>query len=295
MMVECRLMLDKPLDDLDAAHILALVPSQATEGRNLEFKRDAPGRSEADVKEFLADATSFANAQGGDLIFGVEETNGVATGVPGIEILDLDSEILRLENLLRDAIDPRLSGVRIKWIEITAGRGVLILRIPASLTSPHRVTFKGTSRFYARNSRGKYEMDTHELRQAFTSNEELPRRIRGLHATAIAAATGQDMPYRIILGPRAIVSIIPLGYFREIRDIDLTRETAVLPVNSRPARPWVAGMAWMEMLEGILLHSPINSDNTVDSYTLTHRSGRIDAAWTIGAGRVPGRGVGAPP
>jgi len=39
----------------------------------LDYKRDVPGESDQDKKEFLADISSFANATGGDLIYGVDE------------------------------------------------------------------------------------------------------------------------------------------------------------------------------------------------------------------------------
>jgi len=47
--------------------------------------RDLPSGSDADKKEFQADVTSFANAAGGDLVFGIEEKQddqGRNTGIP---------------------------------------------------------------------------------------------------------------------------------------------------------------------------------------------------------------------
>lgn len=272
-------MLEKPIDELIEADVRALVARAATEGRHLEFKRDLPPRSDDGTREFLADVTAFANAQGGDLVFGVEDREGIASGVPGVQLKDVDAEILRMENLLRDAVDPRLSGVRITWIPLgnSTDHGTLILRIPASVTAPHRMKFKRSSRFYARNSRGKYEMDTHELRQAFTANEALPHRIRALHAEAVRAASGIDMPFRLMTGPCAITSVIPWGYFREVRDLDVTPSNAVVPVRTTD------GFGYYETLEGVLLHSHADDENAVRAYTLLHRTGRFDAAWLVGS------------
>lgn len=272
-------MLDRPIDALTDADVQALVPRAASEGRHLEFKRDLPSRTDDGTREFLADVTAFANAQGGDLVFGVEDHEGMASRVPGVQLTDVDAEILRMENLLRDAVDPRLSGVRIRWIPADEGadRGALIVRIPASATAPHRVKSKGSSRFYARNSRGKYEMDTHELRQAFTANEALPGRIRALHAEAVRAAGGIDMPFHLMAGPRAITSVIPWGFFREVRDLDVTPENAVAPVRTTNS------FGHYETLEGVLLHSYADEENAVRAYTLLHRTGRFDAAWLVGS------------
>jgi predicted HTH transcriptional regulator len=62
---------DKPLVQCNEADLLALIPGEL-EGKTLEYKRDQVGKTEADRKEFLYDASSFANALGGHLIFGMD-------------------------------------------------------------------------------------------------------------------------------------------------------------------------------------------------------------------------------
>jgi hypothetical protein len=62
-------------------------------------------------REFLADVSSFANTAGGHLVYGISEAAGIPTGLPGVVISDFDAEKLRLENLLRDGILPRISGI----------------------------------------------------------------------------------------------------------------------------------------------------------------------------------------
>lgn len=276
-------MLQRPLDTLTAADIEALVANGVSESRDLDFKLSLPGGADGDIKEFLADVTALANTQGGDLIFGVEESSGVATAVPGVSSADPDRDILRLENLVRDGVEPRLSGVHLVWVPLKCGRGVVVLRVPAGLAAPHRVKFKNSGRFYARNSAGKYELDTHELRLAFTASEDLPRRLRGLHQDAVASAKGSEMPFRIHAEPTAVVTVAPIGFFRELRDLDITPEIALAPV--KPS----GHLDWMYTMEGVLMHTPLNEPysptdnfNSVRSYALTHRRGRTDAAWTIG-------------
>lgn len=61
-------MIPRPLQDITRHDLEALVINQVAERRTLEFKRELPGNSESQRKEFLADVTSFANAQGGDLL-----------------------------------------------------------------------------------------------------------------------------------------------------------------------------------------------------------------------------------
>ncbi|MGM4982567.1 AlbA family DNA-binding domain-containing protein [Rhizobium sp. 11_C7_N12_5] len=269
-------MISRAFDEVGRGDLEALIANSVSERRDLEFKRDLPGETSDAIKEFLADVTSLANAQGGDLIFGIEEKGGVATALVGLTVASQDETLQRLENTLRDSIDPKLIGVKMEWIPLDEPIGAIIIRVPASLAAPHRVRYKKSGLFFGRNSRGKYEMDAQELRVAFTQSEQLPEKIRQLHADAVEAAGGRDMPFALNAEPAAVVSIIPLALFREARDLAITRENVQMPVDvSR-------GVDWLDTLEGVLMHTAVNEEGRVCSYALTHRDGRVDVAWTIG-------------
>jgi hypothetical protein len=274
------------IDDVREEDLQQLVEQNVSEGRSLEFKRELPGGSDAEVKEFLADVTSLANAQGGDLIFGVEDNGGAASALAPLSVADPDAAILRLENTLRDGVEPRLAGVRSRWIPLAAGGGAVVLRIPSSLAAPHRIKFKNSGRFYTRNSRGKYEMDTHELRAAFNSSEQMPLKLRELHAQAVRMAEGSDVPFCLAPDPSAVMSIMPITFLREVRDVQPVFDNALLPPRIS------GGIDYFHTLEGLIVHPPKDDDsNHVRSFALTHSSGRIDVAWTVGATRDIGGGA----
>lgn len=269
-------MLPYTLDTINEAALRSLVENQVSERSDLEYKRDLPGRGDEEVKEFLADVTSLANAQGGDLLFGMNEAEGVASELVGLEVGDPDAEILRLENSLRSNVAPRLIGVRSHWVPLADGRGALLLRVPGSMNAPHQVVFKNSRRFWGRSSRGKYEMDVHELRHAFTQSEQLPHRFRDLHEQAISMARGTDMPFAVQAGPTAVITIAPLGLFREEKRIAIQRDHAVVPFRPQ-------GYSGTDMIEGVLLYSaPNRQTGETFSFALTHRSGRVDSAFSIG-------------
>ena len=67
-------MIQKPLTDIQLVDIESLVTNQVREMKTLDFKRDLPGPSDTEKVRFLANVSSFANTNGGDLIFGVEES-----------------------------------------------------------------------------------------------------------------------------------------------------------------------------------------------------------------------------
>lgn len=269
-------MIARPFEEVSRADLEALIANEVAERRTLEFKRDLPANSESARKEFLADVTSFANAQGGDLLFGIDAPKGVARRITGLSVEDPDKEVLRWEDVLLAGVEPRLPGIRLRWIDCGESGGVLLIRVPGSTVAPHRVIFARSNRFYGRKSNGKYEMDTQELRDAFTASEALPKRLRALHLEAVDAAVRRDLPIGLGDDPTAIVSLIPTTIFREARNLDITPEYALAP--HKPS----GHMDALRMIEGVLMHSNPGEQGAVRSYAVTHRSGRTDMVWTIG-------------
>lgn len=160
-------MIPKPLDKIDVADIQALVTNCDAERRTLDFKRELPGNKEKDYNELRADVTSFANTSGGDLIFGVDETGGVATDVCGLPEVDADAEIRRIESVIQERVHPRVPGFESRAITIPHKGPVIVVRVPGSRRRPHLVKINETFRVFGRNSKGKYPLDEGEIRSTF--------------------------------------------------------------------------------------------------------------------------------
>ena len=78
-------MINKPLDQLTLGDIKDLIENQVQEDKNIDYKETLPGNADGDKKEFLADVSSFANLNGGDIIFGIKEKRDErnnSTGIP---------------------------------------------------------------------------------------------------------------------------------------------------------------------------------------------------------------------
>lgn len=159
----------RPLDQLEEDDLTELIAKQVPEGRALDYKRELPGGSDADKRELLYDLSSFANAGGGHIVYGMEETRGLPVALPGLGSVDPDSAVLRLDSAAAAAIDPRILGLSFRAVPLSAGGHAVVVAIPKSTAAPHMVTFGGQQRFWSRNSAGKYQMSVAELRAAFTS------------------------------------------------------------------------------------------------------------------------------
>lgn len=95
-----------PFDQIDETHLRALIIARAPESRTIDYKRTSYGNANADYSEFLADISSFANTSGGDLVLGMDATNGVPTAFTPLTV-PMDPEILRLEQIARGGLQRR--------------------------------------------------------------------------------------------------------------------------------------------------------------------------------------------
>ena len=78
-------MINKPFDLIEKADVDALVADEVREGRTVDYKETVPGSADGEKTEFLADVSSFANASGGYIIYGIREKrdgDGKPTGIP---------------------------------------------------------------------------------------------------------------------------------------------------------------------------------------------------------------------
>ena len=133
---------------------------------------------------FLAAVSAFANASGVYLLIGVEEDGGRPTGLPGVEIRDIDAERLRFEQILANGLEPKLPRTELHQVNVAEGRYVIVVRVPRSWVAPHRV--RKNDKFYGRHSAGRSPLDVGELRVAFTLSESVAERIRNFRAGRIA-------------------------------------------------------------------------------------------------------------
>lgn len=74
-----ELILGKRFDEIDASDIERLVALGVKEDDSLEFKRE-PWADEEGKKECAKDIAALANAQGGGIVVGIAERDGIAAG-----------------------------------------------------------------------------------------------------------------------------------------------------------------------------------------------------------------------
>ncbi|HSU31317.1 MAG TPA: ATP-binding protein [Bryobacteraceae bacterium] len=279
-------MIPKLLSDIVEADIQALRDGGVQEGQTLEFKRELPGTRDEDKREFLADASSFANTDGGDIIYGVAEEQGVITDIVGASSPDFDAEILRLESLIRDGISPRM-GITSRIVPCAAGK-LLVLRIEKSWIRPHRVIFRGHDKFYGRTSAGKFALDVSQLRTAFLHSATLSEQISTFRVDRIIDIANDRAPVALVKAPTVVLHLVPLNALSEQPEFDV----AELYRNPSLHQP-LSASGWSQRMtfDGILLHTPVDGEGKVSSYTQFYRNGILEAVATslLETRQVPGQ------
>lgn len=271
-------MLDKPLEQISSEDIDYLVQNNVLERRTLEYKAQLPDNSDSGKKEFLADVSSFANTIGGNLIIGIKETDGVIESNYGISLSNIDSEIARLENIIRDGISPRIN-VEIKAIDVNKNKTVLILRQFSSLEAPHRVIFKSHDKFYGRNSNGKYPLDVLELRTAFAQTSSIVDKIKDFRTERILKIKSGEHLTETDEHPFFALHIIPLSAFNSLFKIDANQLLQVKHNQINPSlKPiYAGGWSYRVNLSGVMAYSMRREDVSIQTYSQLYREGTIEA------------------
>ena len=155
---------------------------------------------------------AFANAQGGTLVLGIDETRdkppraAVICPLPRIHNL-----AARMEDAARACIDPVLPGLQVRGVEIGGtGEGVVVFRTVASPVGPHRVESDGHA--FIRRGASSVQMTMREIQDLTL---DLARGAERLDKIFQARASGFEEWWQDAGGHLGLcrITALPLGGF----------------------------------------------------------------------------------
>jgi hypothetical protein len=202
---------DLPLDAIERSHIEALVTAQAEEGPRLELKRALAtndGRPDRWMREqnsigpaarddIAKEVVAFANAYGGILIIGVDETDNSPKRAQAIfqPLIPRVSDCAeRLIQSLRSVIDPPLPMLEARGVEFADGSGVIVVRVGSSPSAPHG--FGRPSNAYVRRGSYSEPLTMRDLQSVFYERRTRLERIAGIAEEQSSLAIAKTNEWR---------------------------------------------------------------------------------------------------
>jgi len=147
------------LSDLQSLHTNA-VPESST----LEYKA-SPAVDQKTKDEIVKDISAMANAEGGQIIYGMTEANHLPNGLDaGVTPKPYDG--LWFEQVIQQNVTPKIEGLKILLIPLGNGNNAIVVTVPQSLTV-HQV--KAGLYYRRRNFRNDIMAD-YEIREAMNRN-----------------------------------------------------------------------------------------------------------------------------
>jgi len=251
----------------------ALISENVPENRELEFKELIIVNNDGEKKEFLYDVSSFANANGGSIIYGIKELNGTAQSIVSINE-NIDKLICKLENLLRDNVEPRIIGMLIYEVKSLKNGSVIVIEVPKSWQGPHQVTYQRTNKFYSRNSAGKYLLNVYELKNEFLKYEGIQQKITNWNIDRINAIESKNSFLEFQDHGKVLVNIVPLnafdGYSNQSYNLSLIYNRSFSPLSA-------GAIDAVINFEGVLFSCQLENDKYY-SYLQVYKNGIIETA-----------------
>lgn len=273
-------MLPINLDSVSEADIQALVSGKASETTTLEFKAQPHGTEEDAKAELAKDVAAMANADGGDMVFGLAEVKYVAAKVIGISGEEFDPLVRRLSQTLDAKIDPRIPGIRFHKVSLAAGQYVVVVRVPPSFDGPHAVRYtQELRRFVFRNGASVSDMTYQQLRSAFDRTATLAQRARQFLDERQEAIWEHRAPKRLENAPLCAVHLVPISGLAgrqsaDLRALHARSFTSFLPPGQGGSRTF--------NFDGLAIHAGGGAKDEHTSYVQIFRTGACEGVFVAG-------------
>ncbi|MCK4130204.1 ATP-binding protein [Ralstonia pseudosolanacearum] len=273
-------LVDTTQTDLDR-----LLEDKVPEGPHLDFKRDLPAAWDEKAKHrLMADVTAFANAGGGDIIYGIDEdVDARAASIIPQMVDSVDQEVRRLQDFLLNLAEPRMPGTQVYAVPVIAGGNsghVVVIRIPESWAGPHRV--KTNQQFFVRDGLRNRQLDMPEIRALFLQSENRAQRIRDFRNSRLGKVLTGEVPYKLTASTVLVLHLMPLQAVLGVVDVDPVQylgQRRQIPIVASPS----SAVTSLVNLDGAAGARNV-VENGTNGYTLLFRNGFIESTWVLRSG-----------
>jgi hypothetical protein len=251
----------KPLKDLEFVDIEQLKSNKTCESDILDYKEQL-----LKDEDLLKHVSSFANNQGGYLIFGVKETGkgGYPEEILGIDRNQVNKE--RIEQVILSSIQPRLD-VKIQQIDHQDPSKVfVVIQIPNSYLKPH-MNRQG-DRFYKRYNFEAMPMTEIEVNDAYK------RRFTGYQE--VESYLSKLFDIKGFKSPQIIgqIAVIPTTLRRMVETSNMKEFEWMNQLSFKPKERYLPSPTWTPSSNGIKSQF-LDKDGHVLENLEIHRNGCV--------------------
>ena len=146
-------LVSKPISEISVEDLNELIDQKVPESEHLEYKSTLSAEQgqdrwlddQSDIGKLaktsiLEEVVAFANADGGVLLVGIEESKDdqhIAKSIKGLP--KCNNLVDRFKGIFRDSIEPSIPSLEITAIQTEEEKGVMLVRVGKSRAAPHRV------------------------------------------------------------------------------------------------------------------------------------------------------------
>jgi hypothetical protein len=277
----------KQIAEITEQDLEALKAAVIREGKTIEYKERINIDSDDQKRKFVASIASFANAAGGDLVFGMQADSGMPKQIVPLQNFNPDRDIRTLRDMVRAHIDPPLFGVEFKEMPVQGGMA-LVVRVPRAWDGAHMVTYNNDCRFYTRDANGRVLMNVPEIRSSFTTTEIRADRIRRLRLERLSLIRSKELPVTLQDGAILVLHLFPMRSFEPGISYDLlpfVEGTSFQPMQV------LSGWAHFHDLDGVYVADRMQ-DDSCRGYSAILRTGCIEVVQRTGPEKlIPNPGL----
>lgn len=280
---------DRRLRDITEADLRRIIDTGLEEHLQLEYKSALYDANDRGSRESLLDICMFANAGGGILLLGISEqrdAGGQPTGLPdpnaqlGLEIPNPEAVLQGYDARVVANIQERVS-LESYAIPVAENRHVLAMRVPNSMSKPHRVSHQGHIYFPSRRERQRYEMDVREIKEMVMRTASRLEEAEAKLSDALRSVQPPDLVCSLVVGT---IPIFWRNFMVDVQNEQVIQSVSQFHLGHRNVREVTYNFNGLE-------RKIVAND---DSVVQVHRDGMIVLHRRIVLNRVEGRDGLAP-
>ncbi len=145
--------------------------------RTFSFLEADKSKAAEKIAEFRNDVCAFANAEGGYLIYGIADKDGMASSIIGVDIDNPDKFELDLRNKLTP-IMPKVPPIQFHFVKLASGKYIVIIFIDHDYYAPYlHLEDQKNYKIYKRDGNQKTTIGYTELKNMFVQSRVLETEI----------------------------------------------------------------------------------------------------------------------